>query len=432
MSYYYPFGIASKTLSSSFANISVTASFSASVNSKAISASYANVVTYPGQTGPQGTSYTTGDCPTGYLECPDLLSSVAPAYAKVCIEIGSGCITGFPACPESIPSPCTTTTTTTTTEAPATTTTTTTEAPATTTTTTTTTEEPATTTTTTTTILPPPICEATGESLTGPAQLTQEAACSLGLTGDIQEFTDGTRYYSDGTCQTAYLLDGYYKYDVTSYVYYDGEGERTVGTCGVTTTTTSAGTTTTTTTLPPSGGFCCGPATGNICADGFPAEEECPPGLEACGSLGAPCSPPETTTTTTTEAPTTTTTTTLAPVATSVEITDGQIDSTAAPSPCQSFSQITNETSILLKDQYGNNITNGATPIAVVIRYDTTSGPDNVTITIPAFRLAGDPTAYQYVASTSVDTGIECTEEFRTLSCVVSVTNGLTTNVIGC
>ena len=105
MSYYYPFGVPNKTLSSSFASLSVTASFSASANSKAISSSYALAVTYPGASGSQGTSYSTGNCPSGYMECPDLLATVSPTYAKVCIDLGSGCISGYPECPSSIP-PC--------------------------------------------------------------------------------------------------------------------------------------------------------------------------------------------------------------------------------------------------------------------------------------------------------------------------------------
>jgi hypothetical protein len=65
MAYYFPFGVPSRALSSSFANTSVTASFSASVNTKVISASYAQVAVYNGDTGPSGDSYTTPACPSG-------------------------------------------------------------------------------------------------------------------------------------------------------------------------------------------------------------------------------------------------------------------------------------------------------------------------------------------------------------------------------
>ena len=154
MTYYFPFGVNNKTLSSSFANTSVSASFSASVNTKVVSASNALVAAYPGPSGSKGTSYTTANCPSGYIPCPGLS---VPGYVLVCQELGSGCVSGFPACPSSIPSPSTTTTTT---VAPATTTTTT-VAPA---TTTTTTIAPTTTTTTTvaptttTTTTPPGTC----------------------------------------------------------------------------------------------------------------------------------------------------------------------------------------------------------------------------------------------------------------------------------
>ena len=104
MTYYFPFGIANKALSSSFAYTSVTASFSSSVNTDVVSASWASVAVYNGPTGDTGTSYTTADCPSGYIECPSLLATVSPGgYVKVCLDISPGCVVGFPVCPDSIP-----------------------------------------------------------------------------------------------------------------------------------------------------------------------------------------------------------------------------------------------------------------------------------------------------------------------------------------
>ena len=341
MTYFYPFEKGVTVLSSSFALTAITASNPASANTRVLSASYAPTAAYPGPQGNPGTSYSTADCPAGYIECPNLLSFVTPTYAKVCLQIGDGCPPGqFVTCPSTIPSPCTTTTTstttTTTTGAPTTTTTTTTEAP----TTTTTTEAPTTTTTT-----------------EAPTTTTTTAAC-IG-EGDVC-------LNASPNCCSGYTCDP----------------------------------------TDPTYGICIW--------DGTPTTS--------------------TTTTTTTVAPTTTTTTTTAaPVATSVAISDTNTSNGTAPSPCGSYPEARNTTSILLKDQYGNNITNGGTAVDVVIRYNKSGvGNNDITLTIPAYQLAGDPITREYAQSTYVDES-GCVNETEDITCVVSVSGGLSyTGLAGC
>lgn len=188
MTYFYPFEKGVTVLSSSFALTAITASNPTSANTRVLSASYAPTALYQGPQGDPGTSYTTADCTTGYIECANLLTFVTPSYAKVCLQIGDGCPPGqFVTCPDTIPSPCTTTTTTTT-GAPTTTTTTTTTS----TTTTTTTAGPTTTTTT-----EAPTTTTTTEAPTTTTTTVAVGTCYTAVNGGIS--TSGTVYWTDPT-----------------------------------------------------------------------------------------------------------------------------------------------------------------------------------------------------------------------------------------
>jgi hypothetical protein len=328
--------------------------------------------------------------------------------------------------------------------------------------TTTTTSTTSTSTTTTTTM--GAICDPTGDTITGTPTTNQsvasaELACALNLTGDIVEYTDGTRYYSDATCTVPNELIGYYKYDNSQYVYYDGAGGRTITSCGTTTTTS-----TTTTGAP---GTCwtvvntsavatsntvswTDPVLGaqsttvaasskiNVCSNsGEPIESpagnivsyNCGTSCTSAGTCtdceGATTTTTTSTTSTTTSAPTTTTT--LAPaVLTSVAISDTNTSNGNSPVPCAAFPEARNTTTLLLKDQYGNDIGNGASPITVVVRYITVGGDSDVTFTIPAYQTVGVPITREYAQSTYNDNGITCVNETEDISCVVSVSGGYT------
>lgn len=238
MSYYYPFRFANRSLSSSFADISVTASLVASPSSKAISSSHALTVTYPGAQGPVGTSYSTAPCPEGtHIECPNLLPFVSPTYARVCIEIGSGCEVGYPACPDSIPSPCTTTTTSTTSTSTTSTTTTSTTTTAAPTTTTTTTGAPGTTTTTTTsTTTVAPVCY-TDTVAVSTGRITSTSACGAPVA--ITLYYNAYEVYTDPSCNNM-ASDAYYGDNAGNY--YEVVGGQLTGpfSCTITSTTTTA------------------------------------------------------------------------------------------------------------------------------------------------------------------------------------------------
>jgi hypothetical protein len=322
----------------------------------------------------------------------------------------------------------------------------------------------ATTTTTTTTTAPTTttttigaICDPTGDTITGTPTTNEsvasaELACALNLTGDIVEYTDGTRYYSDATCTVPNELIGYYKYDNSQYVYYDGAGGRTITSCGTTTTTSttttgaigtcytvkSAGTTINVEYTSPTNGaqvVSVGATNVSICSNTTPVEQAPVTGNLLIWNCGTSCTSniscidcegaTTTSTTTTTTTSTTTTTTTAAPVATSVAISDINTSNGNAPVPCQANPEARNTTTILLKDQYGNNITNGGSAINVVIRYVNSGfGNNDVTLTIPAYQLGGDPITREYAQSTYVDES-GCVNQTEDITCVVSITGGL-------
>lgn len=103
MTYYYPFRAGRNVISASFAGLSVTASYSASQNSLALSSSYAQYAIYA-PSGSQGTSYSPGPCRADEIECPNLLQFVSPEYTMVCLQTGSGCTGGqYLVCPDTIP-----------------------------------------------------------------------------------------------------------------------------------------------------------------------------------------------------------------------------------------------------------------------------------------------------------------------------------------
>jgi len=272
MAYYYPFGVSNKTLSSSFANNSVTASFSASASTKIISASFATTALYAGPKGPTGTSYSTPNCPAGYIECPSLS---VPGYSRVCQQLGAGCPEGQTAtCPASVPGCTTTTTSTSTTTSTTSTTTTSTSTTSTTTTstsTTTTTEPPATTTSTstTTTSTTTQFCQFQFTAK-GP-EATSNDACNTSLITTLSFYTDGGVYYVDPTCND--LPDsGYYKKSDDNWVEFNGSGQIINGP-----TSCTPPTTTSTTTPGPNCGssnctspnsVCCNASTGLCCPDG--------------------------------------------------------------------------------------------------------------------------------------------------------------------
>lgn len=42
------------------------------------------------QEGTPGTNFSPGPCPSGYIECPNLLAQVSPEYSMVCLQVGAG------------------------------------------------------------------------------------------------------------------------------------------------------------------------------------------------------------------------------------------------------------------------------------------------------------------------------------------------------
>lgn len=450
MTYFFPFGTPFIVESSSFADLSVTASyaFTALTSSNAITVQYLQ----PGDT-------TLCTCPVGYIPCPGLS---VPGYSLVCLEIKS-CGGGQTlVCPDSIPVPTTTTTTTTSTTTTSTTTT------STSTTSTTTTEAPTTTTTTstptTTTTTAGPVCTATGESITGPSQGSSIAACGLSDTEDIVEYTDGTNYYgNDTSCTTPNKLQGYYKYSTTDYVYYDGSGGRTVAACGSTTTsttTTTTGTPGTCYTVVNNGGGTSGtiywtdPTLGaqtttipagnkiNVCSSVLPYEDpaadvvvyDCGTSCTSAGTC-SDCEGATTTTTTTTTPPpttttTTTTTTTIAP-GTFIDVSQGITNYADAYCLTNTYTNGFESASInaTTVNSVGTPVTNtsGAT-INVTVRYDTyynngCSSPSTTTYLLGITN--GNSTDDDLVILQNyAECGYGCDTEGVTNPCIQSITSG--------